>query len=159
MANLQSIQEVLEECPTLYFECRTNLKDPDTVFGSADQIQERYMVDYDQKRAVVFSTFEQNGSKNIVTTVYENNSVHHYYNGLAQDDETQLSPNEYASLFAKGGPLRPVNTDAVFTEGTNTSGTASERTLDGSCEVLDKNRIQFTVDDANCDISLQVHIL
>lgn len=159
MANLQSIQKALEECPTLYFECRTNLKDPDTVFGSSDQIQERYMVDYGQKRAVVFSTIEQNGSKNIVTTVYENNSVHHYYNGLAQNDETKLSPNEYASLFAKGGPLRPVNTDAVLTEGTDAFDTVSEGTLNGSCEVLDKNRIQFTAGDANCDISLQVHIL
>lgn len=159
MESLDNVCKMLEKCPALYFELRTQLHSPDPENNMTGSVNGRYMVDYDKKRAVVFSRIEQSGVDNIVTTLYENGKVHHYYHGLAQDDETQLTPEEYHALFEKGGLLFPVNTDILMQKGAPDAGGVSGRFMKGTCRLTDDNELYFTAEDAYCSTNLILKLI
>ncbi|MDE6387818.1 MAG: hypothetical protein K2L82_08455 [Lachnospiraceae bacterium] len=159
MESLDNVWEMLDKSPALYFEFRTKLHSPDLENNTKGSINGQYMVDYDKKRAVVFSRIEQSGVSNIVTTLYENGKVHHYYHGLAQDDETQLTREEYCALFEKGGLLFPVNTNVLMRKGTPDVEGASGKFIKGTCQMSDDNELHFTVEDEYCSINLVLRIL
>lgn len=161
MDNLGNVREVMGACPTLYFESHLDFNDPEAVSGGKGSVSERYVVDYENRSATVFSLIEQCGVKHTVTTVYENGSVHHYYHGLAQDDVTRPAPEEYEALFQVGGQLYPVNMDVLESKemGTGAGNNVSEDSTKISCQVLDNKRVRFISGNEHCSLDLTVQLL